>query len=147
MLRSLRPIWLNCWSTSSIFRTPSCSDSSVRKTETSVCITFCMAARTSLVLLGPVDVRTLSRTSIESAPASGAMSGCGWFGEKLSRIVWETARPKTIKSSNELAPSRLAPCTETQAASPQAKSPGTTSSCPLSLTRRTSPVYLVGIPV
>ncbi len=40
------------------------------------------------------------------------------------------SRPKTTRSSSELDPRRLAPCTDTQAASPTAMSPGTTASAP-----------------
>src|SRR5881394_1241132 len=49
------------------------------------------------------------------------------------------ARPNTTISSSELQPSRLAPCTETQAASPTAISPDTTASGSLSVGRMTSP--------
>lgn len=40
------------------------------------------------------------------------------------------ARPKTTRSRSEFAPSRLAPCTDAQAASPHAYRPGTTWSWP-----------------
>ena len=43
---------------------------------------------------------------------------------------WAQARPKTTMSKRELAPRRLAPWTETHAASPAAYSPGTTLSLP-----------------
>ena len=126
--------------------TPSSRLSWVRKTDTSVCITFCMSERICAVDLGPEAVRTESRTLMLSAPASAGMSMCGWPGLNLSRMVWLTARPKTMRSRREFAPRRFAPCTETQAASPQAKRPGTTLSVPDSSTVRTSPVYLVGMP-
>lgn len=45
-------------------------------------------------------------------------------------MVLAQALPKTTRSSRELAPSLLAPCTEAQAASPQAYRPGTTRSWP-----------------
>ena len=45
-----------------------------------------------------------------------------------SIMVLAQARPKTTRSNRELAPSRLAPCTEAQPASPQAYSPGITTS-------------------
>ena len=51
-------------------------------------------------------------------------------------------RPKTLMSSSELVPSRLAPCTDTQAHSPAAYSPGTT----LVLSRSTWPFIVVGMP-
>lgn len=45
------------------------------------------------------------------------------------------ARPKTTRSRSEFAPRRLAPCTEAQAASPQAYRPGTTWSWPFTCLR------------
>ena len=51
-------------------------------------------------------------------------------------------RPNTLMSSRELVPSRFEPCTETQAHSPAAYSPRTTS-VPL---RSTSPRTFVGMP-
>ena len=47
-----------------------------------------------------------------------------------SAMVKAQARPKTTKSRRELAPKRLAPWTDAQAASPQAYNPGTTLSSP-----------------
>lgn len=60
--------------------------------------------------------------TLEQASAPGLCS---------SAIVRAQALPNTTRSSRELAPSRLAPWTLAQAASPQAYSPGTTLSAPL----------------
>lgn len=57
-------------------------------------------------------------------------------GLQDSAILRAHARPKTTRSKSEFAPRRLAPCTEAQAASPQAYRPGTTWSWP-STCRRT----------
>lgn len=51
-------------------------------------------------------------------------------GLHSAAMVLAQALPKTTRSSRELAPSLLAPCTEAQAASPQAYRPGTTRSWP-----------------
>ncbi len=51
---------------------------------------------------------------------------CGIFGLMVSAQRLATARPNTTKSSKELEPKRLAPCTDTQAASPMEYKPGTT---------------------
>jgi len=56
--------------------------------------------------------------------------GAGSPGLDVSAIVLAHARPKTTRSNNELAPSRLAPWTETQADSPAPYRPRTTLSCP-----------------
>lgn len=48
-----------------------------------------------------------------------------------SAIVSAHARPNTTKSKSELAPRRLAPCTDEEADSPQAYRPGTILSSPL----------------
>jgi len=50
-----------------------------------------------------------------------------------SAIVLAQARPNTTKSNRELAPSRLAPWTDAQAASPHAYKPATTLSWLFSL--------------
>ena len=49
------------------------------------------------------------------------------------------ARPNTTRSVSELEPSRLAPCTDTQAASPMASRPGTMVSGLPSFSVSTSP--------
>lgn len=61
-----------------------------------------------------------------TAGSSGMDSDGLWnFEMKLAH-----ARPNTTRSSKELAPSLLAPCTDAQADSPAAHNPGTTSSFP-----------------
>lgn len=51
----------------------------------------------------------------------------GKLNEKINLKNYSIAhaRPKTTRSSKELAPKRFAPCTECTAASPQAYNPGT----------------------
>lgn len=61
-------------------------------------------------------------------PASLGSSGCFWPGLAMSAILRAEARPKTTMSRRELAPRRLAPWTEAQAASPAAKRPLTVAS-------------------
>ncbi len=51
---------------------------------------------------------------------SAGNSGCLPFGVSFSAQRNAAARPNTTRSISELEPSRLAPCTETQAASPTA---------------------------
>ena len=55
-------------------------------------------------------------------------SGCLSPGFSISAARRPAARPNTTRSISELEPSRFAPCTETQAASPSAISPGTIES-------------------
>ena len=66
------------------------------------------------------------RKTLLTAGSSGMDSDGLWnFEIKLAH-----ARPNTTKSSKELAPSLLAPCTDAHADSPAAHNPGTTSSFP-----------------
>src|SRR5947208_3092969 len=60
-------------------------------------------------------------------------------GRNSSTARRAAARPNTTMSTSELQPSRLAPCTETQAASPTAISPDTTASGSPAVDRITSP--------
>jgi hypothetical protein len=55
----------------------------------------------------------------------GGAVGDGAPGLMVSAQRLATARPNTTRSSSELEPRRLAPCTDTQAASPMASRPGT----------------------
>ncbi len=59
---------------------------------------------------------------------AGVSSGCLAPGVIVSAARSAAERPNTTRSISELEPSRFAPCTETQAASPTAISPGTTLS-------------------
>ncbi|KAH3673404.1 hypothetical protein WICPIJ_009792 [Wickerhamomyces pijperi] len=133
-------------STALIPLTPSSKDSWVLKTETSFCMVFCMANLISAVDLEPVAFLNLSKLAMDSLPKSAGNCLCGKPGFKVSAMVKATALPKTTKSNKELAPNLLAPWTETQAASPQAKRPGTTLSLPSSSMVKASPLHLVGIP-
>ncbi|RNA14589.1 hypothetical protein BpHYR1_014968 [Brachionus plicatilis] len=81
----------------------------------------------------------------EASPASSGNDSTAWPGLLMSAMFKAQARPKITKSSKEFAPRRLAPCTEAQAASPQACKPSTTWSSPF-LCTITSPFQLVGMP-
>ena len=61
-----------------------------------------------------------------SQKLTGLSSGAESPGLQVAAILLAQARPNTTRSSSELAPSRLAPCTETHAASPAAYNPGIT---------------------
>ena len=96
-----------------------------------------MAATFSLPL--PSRMRCSSATT----PASGE----GGRSTKSWLLAYAAAdspprRPKTLMSSSELVPSRLAPWTDTQATSPAANRPGTTCS----LSRMTCASMSVGTP-
>ena len=61
---------------------------------------------------------------------TGDRSGILSPGECLSAMSSAHARPNITKSNNELAPNRLAPCTEAHADSPAAYSPSIRTSSP-----------------
>mmetsp|Transcript_27816 Transcript_27816/g.68383 ORF Transcript_27816/g.68383 Transcript_27816/m.68383 type:complete len:207 (+) Transcript_27816:381-1001(+) len=127
--------------TSSILTHPSASVSCVRNTAASSCMVRCIALRTMAVLCAPLAYRTASRCAMESSPASAAITLCGRPVFSVSATVLAHARPNTTMSSSELAPRRLAPCTEALAHSPAASSPGTTvSGLPSALMVTTSPL-------
>ena len=63
---------------------------------------------------------------------TGFISGCVSPGLFCCVMVCAHARPNTTRSKSELAPSLLAPCTEADAASPQAYRPCTILSLPFS---------------
>jgi hypothetical protein len=109
---------------SSALRSPSSS----RNTAAYLSIVAPSSSRTS-------DTRRPSplRSTIAWMPfSSSASSACGTSGVPLvcaTFAAWRPARlPKISVSSSELAPSRLPPCTETQAHSPAAYRPGTSVS-------------------
>ena len=107
---------------------PCSSTSPVRNTAQSSCITFCIFSRSSAVLVPPDAWRSLSsRDSARSAESFGS-AGCSALGVRISAQRSAAARPNTTRSISEFEPSRLAPCTDTQAASPSAIRPGTTVS-------------------
>lgn len=73
---------------------------------------------------------SLNKSKYAYHSCTAPISGIGSPGLLVEAMWLAHARPKTTRSSSELAPSRLAPCTDTQAASPAAYSPGTTWSSP-----------------
>ncbi len=79
----------------------------------------------SAVDLLPLENLNLSNLARVFCPASFGKSGWVSPGLHKSLIVKAAALPKTTMSNNELAPKRLAPWTEAQAASPAANNPGT----------------------
>ncbi len=97
------------------------SVSSLRKTETFFIIVSWRSVRIATAFSPCVRERMLS--SISLVRASG-WSGSGLFSAEPSRMAFAIAmpvrRPKTTRSSSEFVPSRLAPWTLTQAASPAA---------------------------
>ena len=101
-----------------------------RKTAASDCIAFCMSSLIEAVDLGPSELRILSKNSMLLRPASSGIFLCGFPGARLSLMWLAQARPNTTMSRREFAPRRLAPWTDTQAASPAAYRPGTTLSLP-----------------
>ncbi len=80
-----------------------------------------------------------ARTS-SSAPAGGSGADAPATNSAMAR---PPRRPNTTMSSRELVPSRLAPCTDTQAHSPAAYRPGKVVPAP---STTTSALMLVGMP-
>lgn len=105
-----------------------------RKTEKLCCIHSCSALR---IATGSSPLRLLfqrfrrSRDASTSDSLASRNAPCSAIDSCRCRPA---ARPKTTRSSSELPPRRLAPCTDTQAISPTANSPGTTTSSPFSFT-------------
>mmetsp|Transcript_11555 Transcript_11555/g.20898 ORF Transcript_11555/g.20898 Transcript_11555/m.20898 type:complete len:210 (-) Transcript_11555:837-1466(-) len=122
-----------------ISATPCASVSCVRNTAALVCITFCISRRMAAVGMEPFLWRSLSTRSMVAAPAPEGSGLWGVPGLVSSSTRFPHARPNTTMSSSELAPRRLAPCTEAQAASPAAKRPGTVASGLSCVGRSTSP--------
>ena len=85
-----------------------------------------MLSRISAVGVEPLAKRSLSKLAKDLSKAEAGKVLCGIFGLMVSAQRLATARPNTTKSSKELEPKRLAPCTDTQAASPMEYKPGTT---------------------
>jgi hypothetical protein len=111
----------------------------VRNTAQLFCITFCMPARSFAVGVPPEALRKWSRRDSARSAEFAGRSGCLPFGVSFSAQRSAAARPNTTRSISELEPRRLAPCTETQAASPTAIRPGTTASGLPSFLVSTSP--------
>ena len=110
------------------FCMPCASVSPVRNTAASSCMVFCISTRIAAVPRLPAAWRSRSRRATARSPASFApAAACRCPGRMTSAQRRAASRPKTTRSSSELLPRRLAPCTETQAASPIAIRPGTTA--------------------
>ncbi len=130
--------------------TPSSSSLLVRNTPACDCIAARRSLATFCAYSPPVlDSRRARRASVLSAASLG--SGLCDVPAALKALCASTmwlpaARPNTTRSSSELVPRRLAPCTDTQAHSPTAYRPLTTllGSSPLGTT--TWPWMLVGMP-
>ena len=117
-----------------------------RYTAAWLCMAFCMSSRMDAVERAPPAWRSLSRLAIDASPASLGSSGCAAPGLAISAMRSAVARPKTTMSSSELAPRRLAPCTDAHAASPAANRPGTMASGLPAVGLITSPRWFVGTP-
>ena len=87
-----------------------------------------MLSRSCAVLVPPEALRSLSSRDNERSAESFGSAGCSALGVRISAQRSAAARPNTTRSISEFEPSRLAPCTDTQAASPSAIKPGTTAS-------------------
>ena len=80
-----------------------------------------------------ISVGASSSPSDAVKTRNGAIGGlfgagiCSSLARTVSCTLWAAARPNTTISRSEFEPSRLAPCTEAQAASPNAINPVTTS--------------------
>ena len=118
---------------------PSSSVLPVRKTAASDCMARCISMRSFEVGVEPVAWRKRSKRdrwpSVVEAGASGTFEALSTTSPQRR----PAARPKTTRSVRLLEPRRLAPCTETQAASPTAIRPGTTVSALSPTLVRTSP--------
>src|SRR2546423_1070598 len=76
----------------------------------------------------PVLVIAFGKILTRIGAESLGNSGCRSPGVTFSAQRAAAARPNTTRSMREFEPSRLAPCTDTQAPSPSAISPGTAKS-------------------
>merc|ERR1719265_963019 len=98
----------------------------LRETGQTVCIVTWSSRRSSAVGRGPLELRAQSRRAMVLSPSFGPKVIGGLFGFTSCAVVSAACLPKTTRSSKELAPSLLAPWTEAEAASPAARTPGTT---------------------
>ncbi|CAM5269707.1 hypothetical protein SCYAM73S_04707 [Streptomyces cyaneofuscatus] len=114
---------------------------SVRNTITLASMHSCSSVRSSATRSVPVELRSRSTWSATSWAGFSGSSTKSFF-TAYSAAAMPERLPKTLMSSSELVPRRLAPCTETQATSPAAYRPGTT----VVLSASTSPSTLVGMP-
>ena len=106
------------------FAQPSASALSVRKTAASSCIAFCIASRSSAVGVPPSAWRSRSKRSTAASTEAAFSGRFGVARSTTSPARIAAARPKTTRSMRLFDPSRLAPCTLAQPASPTAISPG-----------------------
>ena len=110
--------------TASISATPCANNSGKRNTPQCVCMVFRIASPTSTTLSPKLFSRRFTRAKVASAALAG--NGlCALFWAISATILSPAALPNTTKSNSEFEPKRLAPCTETHAASPTAYKPFT----------------------
>jgi hypothetical protein len=95
-----------------------------------LCIVFYKAVLIFAVEFSPFEYLSLSKFAIVYSPAFEGKSFYNYPGIFNSFIVWAALLPKITKSKREFAPSLFAPCTDAQAASPQANKPGINTSSP-----------------
>ena len=110
----------------------------MRNTAACACMVRCIVSRSSDTRVPPLALRALSKRSRLASPARGGRAAWLAPGFSISAARCAAARPNTTRSSSELVPSRLAPCTDTQAASPTAIRPGTIASGSSRVGRSTS---------
>ena len=109
-------------------RCPAASDSPVRNTAASDCMIAASPGGSPPWAASRCAWRSRSRRDSASSAPSLRQRPLRGAGLRATAAQWRAAsRPNTTRSSRELEPSRLAPCTETQAASPTAIRPGTTA--------------------
>ena len=125
--------------TSVIFFTPCASVSSVRNTAASSCMVFCISRRSSAVGTDPLAWRSQSKRSSALSTLARLSRGVPPVRSTTAPARIAAARPNTTRSISEFEPSRLAPWTEAQPASPTAISPGAIRSGSSSLGFSTSP--------
>jgi hypothetical protein len=106
-------------------RTPATRSSGKRNTPQCACMVRRRSLSTSGTRSPEAAASSRASRAREASPASfGRLrKGLGWPWISLI-ICSPAALPNTTRSSSELVPRRLAPCTDTQAHSPAAYSPG-----------------------
>ena len=104
------------------------------------------ARRQHVIFLQLTGVRPLLPAHKAAAPSSLLIIQERLGQQSNSQMVMPQARPNTTMSRSELAPRRLAPCTDAQAASPAAYSPGTMALGSSLVGFTTWPLSVVGMP-
>ena len=84
----------------------------------------CIFSRSTAVGVPPLAWRSRSKRSMILSTDARSIAGTGASRSMTSPARIAAARPNTTRSISELEPSRLAPCTEAQPASPTAIRPG-----------------------